>query len=107
MPYSNRLVLFDGTSAKSSTFTSEDFLLADYRYIAISVVTSDAAASRLTLTSSFEDGFNSSLVTRSVVTTITVPGVYTIDPGLRWLRAERSSLDSLGEVVIQAMPMPR
>jgi hypothetical protein len=86
MPYSRRLVLFDGTSGQSSTFTSNDQFLGDFRYIAISVVTSDTAASRLTLTSSFEDGYSSSLVTRSVVTTITVPGVYTIDPGLRWLR---------------------
>jgi hypothetical protein len=102
MPYSKRIVLFDGTSAASATFTSSDAFVGDYRYLAISVQTSDAAASRMTLTSSFEDGFRASLTTRSVVTTITVPGVYTIDPGLRWLRAERSSLDSLGEVAIQA-----
>ena len=101
MLYSKRIVLFDGTSANSADFISDDVYVGDYDHIAISIQTSDAAASRLTLESSFEDGFAASLTTRSVVTTITSPGVYTIEPGLRWLRAKRSSLDSLGEVVLQ------
>lgn len=95
------MVLFEGTSDNSSTFTSSDFLIADYDNLVVSVQTSDAAASRLTLTGTLESGITASLTTRSVLTTITIPGIYTIDPGVRYIRAERSSLDSLGEVTLQ------
>lgn len=96
-----RLVLFDGTSAQSSTFTSNHFLVADLTQMTVSVQTSDAAGSRLTLQSSSEDGLQASLTTWSTITTITTPGIFTVDTGLRWIRGLRSSLDSLGEVVIQ------
>ena len=99
-----RLVLFDGTAATQSTFTSSPFLVADFETLTLSVTTSDAAGSRMTLQASFDDGLRSAIAAASwsVITTVTVPGAYTVDPGLRWIRGLRSSLDSLGEVIIQA-----
>lgn len=101
MPYTRRMVLFEGTSDNSTTFTSSDFLVADYDNLVISVQTSDNAASRMTLEGTLESGITASIITRSVLTTITVPGIYSIDPGVRYMRAVRSSLDSLGEVTLQ------
>ena len=101
MPYTRRMGPFVGTSDNSSTFTSSDFLVADYDNLVISVQTSDAAASRMTLEGTLESGITSSIITRSVLTTITIPGIYSIDPGVRYMRVVRSSLDSLGEVTLQ------
>lgn len=98
-----RFVLFDGTSGQSSTYTSNDFFVGDFNILGLSVETSSASASRYTLQSSFEEGYGASLNTRSVVSTIVAKGVYTIDPGLRWVRCQRGSQDSLSEVVIQAI----
>ncbi len=69
-----RMVLFDGTSGNASTYTSESFLVADFTQLALSVETSDNAASRLTVESTFEDGLTASLTTWSTVTTITLTG---------------------------------
>lgn len=101
-PVSKRYAFFDGTSARSATFTSNPFLVADYRQLSMSIITSDAQSSLHTVQASNEDGLRASITTWSTVTTITAQGIYAIEPGMRWLRVLRSSLDSLGEVFLQA-----
>lgn len=96
---SKRIVLFDGTSATSTTLTSAVHLVDDFERISVSWV--DAPTSRFTIQTSFEDGFRSSIVTWSDVTGITSAGVYTIDTPLRWLRALRSSSASTAEAFLQ------
>lgn len=98
--FTRRIVLFDSLSANSSNFTSVDAFVGDYRSVVASVATSDAAASRMTFEGSNDDGFNTSIVTRSALTTTTVPGVFAFEPGFRWIRAIRSSLDSQGQVFL-------
>lgn len=96
--YQRRVVLFDGASANSSTYTSNPQYIGDYERQTVQV---DALNSRLTLQGSNDDGFQSSIVTWSTVTGITAAGLYTVDPGFSWLRAQRSSADSLNVVTFK------
>jgi hypothetical protein len=100
MKYSHRYVLFAGTSANSSTYTSSPILWADYEQG--SVEWADGGNSELTIQGCNEDGFSASLVTWSNLTGITSAGLYTVDPGPRWIRALRNSADSLSQVFVQA-----
>ena len=99
--YTRRVVLFDSLSANSATFNSADVLVCDFDRVVVSVQTSDAAASLLTLQGSNDDGFDTSITSRSDLTGIASPGMYPIEPGFRWIRAIRSSLDSQGQVFLQ------
>jgi hypothetical protein len=87
-----RLALFDGSSGQSSTFTSSWHLVADYDVMTVS----------LTLEASNDDGLTSAISFTSTLTGITADGIYTVDPGMRFIRALRNSNESLAEVFIQA-----
>jgi len=93
------VTLLDGASANSSVRTSNSFLVADMQEISLSLQTSGATTtSRYSVWGSNEDGFFSTIPENSwsVITAIGGPGVYTCDPGFRWLRVTRSALDSQG-----------
>jgi len=100
--YQRRFSLFDGSSGNSSTFTSSAQFVGDYAFMTVSWATDTTAASRLTLQGTNEDGFRASLNTWSNLTGITqastVAGLYTIDTGFRWIRAQRGSEESLAIV---------
>lgn len=98
MPYSIRFDFFDGSSGQSTDYTSDDYCTADLRQVVLSVHTDDTGASRFTVQGSNDDGFTSAISYRSDLTAITLAGSYTIDPGMRWLRVLRSSLESLSVV---------
>jgi hypothetical protein len=100
MPYSIRHDFFDGASANSSTYTSGAYCVADLRQMAVSLATDTTAASRLTIQASHENGFTAAITTWSDLTAVTLAGVYTIDPGMRWLRCTRSSIESLNVVTL-------
>ena len=100
MNYSHRYELFDGLSNTSSDYTSNAIFWGDYEQG--SVQWADGGNSTLTVEASNEDGFNTSLTTWSALTGITAAGMYTIDPGPRWIRARRNSADSLSQAYIQA-----
>ena len=99
MDYSRRYELFDGLSATSSDFTSNAIFWGDYEQG--SVQWADGGNSILTVQSTNEDGFNTSLTTWSNLTGITAAGIYTIDAGPRWLRTLRNSADSMSQVYIE------
>ena len=96
---SKRIVLFDGTSNTSSTYTSSVHLVDDFEQLSIQLA--DTVNSTVTLQASFEDGLRVSLTTYSDVTGITAAGVYTIDTPIRWIRAQRNSADSLNQIFLQ------
>lgn len=78
------------TSASSGT--SPAFWIGDARLITVSIQTSTASASRFTTQLSNADGFQVSIpdASWSIATTITGgAGIYTIDPGARWLRMQQ------------------
>ena len=102
MPYhvSSNYAIFAGTSAQSSLYTSSAYLVGDFAQMSLSVHTKVAVASNHTVWGTNEHGLTSSLVTWSVVTTLTVPGIYNVEPGMRWMRVTRPSLDSLSQVFL-------
>lgn len=97
-----RLALFDGSSGQSSAYTSSWFLVQDYDVMTVSWTTDSGDASRLTLDASNDDGLTSAVSFTSVLTGISADGIYTIDPGMRWVRARRNSNESQSEVFIAA-----
>jgi len=106
--YTRRIAMFDGSSTQSSTYTSNAVFVGDYDNISVSWHTDTADSSRLTLEGSGDDGFGSAIVYWSVMTGITVAdqatvtgGIYTVDPGVRWMRAARGSEESLSIVNLQ------
>ena len=103
MPYSIRHDFFDGASANSSTYTSGAYCVADLRQMAVSVATSTTSASILTLQASHQDGFTATITTWSDLTALSVAGVYTVDPGMRWMRAQRGSQESRNVVTLSGV----
>ena len=103
MPYTVRHDFFDGSSAGSSTYTSNAYCVADLRQMAVSWNTDAADASNLTVQASHEDGFTAALTVWSTLTTIPLAGVYTIDPGMRWMRTLRGSEESLAVVTLSGL----
>ena len=106
--YTRRVAMFDGSSGQSSTYTSSAVLVGDYDNLSVSWHTDTATGSRLTLEGSNDDGFTAAITNWSVMTGITVAdqatatgGVYTVDPGIRWMRAARNSNESLSIVNLQ------
>ncbi|SRR5258705_9969254 len=97
--YSKNIQLF--WSAISSTYTSSAHLVCDFAQISVSHQTAVAVASRLTLQGSNDDGLQSAIVAWSVLSDIGGPGIYAVTPGMRWIRAQRSALDSTGTVILQ------
>jgi hypothetical protein len=103
MPYSIRHDFFDGASANSSSYTAGAYCVVDLRQMAVSLATSTTSASRLTLQASHEDGFTAAITVWSDLTAITLAGVYTIDPGMRWMRGLRGSQESLAVVTLSGV----
>jgi hypothetical protein len=97
--YQRRVELLTAASATSSTYTSSAHYVGDYAYM--SVEWPDGGNSTLTLQGSNDDGFRASIATWSTLSAIAAAGIYTLDPGVRWVRAQRSSDDSLAAVVLQ------
>lgn len=102
MNYSRRFVLFDGSSGQSSTYTSSSIFVPDFTSLTLSYESVSTHASLVTVSASNSDGLETSTITYSAITTIVSRGVYVVETGMRWLRVERSSLDSTGIVQLQA-----
>jgi len=94
---SRNVVLFDGSSAQSSTFTTASVLVADFDNLTVSWQTDTTAASTYTIQGTNVDGFGAAIAEGdwSDVTAITAQGIFTIDPGVRWLRGLRNSNESV------------
>ena len=87
--YERQIVLLKGLN---SDMTSSAAFTGDYRTMTIQI---DAiAGSMITIQGSNDDGFRSSIATWSNLTAITSAGMFTIDPGVRWIRVQRASADT-------------
>lgn len=89
--------------ANTSAQTGNPWFVGDFRQITVSVTTGAAAASRISIIGSNADGFSSTLSSGSPtvntnnwshLTQLLAPGVFTIDPGFRWLNAIRAPSES-------------
>ena len=94
---SRNVVLFDGSSAQSSTFTTASVLVADFDNLTVSWATDTTAASVYTIQGTNVDGFGAALAEGdwSNITAMASQGIFTIDPGVRWLRGLRNSNESV------------
>ena len=88
MSYTRQQIIL--TSTSSGTGTAH--FVGDARLITVSVVSSNASASRYTISLSNDDGFQSTIAAWSIATTLVNAGIYTIDPGARWIRAEQPDI---------------
>lgn len=75
----------------SSSGTGPACWVGDARLITLSIRSSNASASRYTINGSNDNGFQAAIAegSWSVLTTIVSQGLYTLDPGARWIRAEQ------------------
>src|SRR5687767_8327366 len=75
----------------SSSGTGTPHFVGDAQLLTLSIETSTASASRFTVSLSNANGFNAAIPdgSWSVATTLLNAGIYTIDPGARWIRAEQ------------------
>lgn len=89
--------------AANSNLTGSAWYVGDAATITVSIQSSTGSASRYTILGSNADGFTAALGTPSqtvpaggwsIVTALTAQGVYTIDPGLRWLTSVRTVIDT-------------
>lgn len=90
MSYTAPQVILNSTSSGTGTA----HFVGDARLLSLSVQTSNASASRYTISLSNDNGFQTAIgeATWSVVTTLLNSGIFTIDPGARWMRAEQPAI---------------
>ena len=80
------------TFLSGSTNTSAPVFVGDCRLLSISVMSQVAGASVVTVSLSNTGGFSTdSVFFWSTATLIQAQGIYTVDPGARWIRVERAS----------------
>ena len=75
-----------------SSGTSPSIFVGDCRLLTVSVQTSTGSASNVTISLSNDDGFTAAITNWSVVTVLPNRGVFTVDPGARWMQAERGAI---------------
>jgi hypothetical protein len=90
MAYSKDQVLLG--AASDSSGTSPSIFVGDCRLLSVSRVTSTGSASNLTISLSNDNGFSATITNWSVVTVLPSAGIFTVDPGARWLKAERANI---------------
>lgn len=104
--YTRQVVMHDGTSAQSSTVTSNPVWCGDAGIISVSIQSVAAVASVWSLEGNNNDGFQSALTSAAVggewstITTITAQGIYSVTPGARWIRLIRPAVNSQASVVM-------
>jgi hypothetical protein len=100
--YSRQISLLTGNAANSSDVTSNAVLTADWNIVTLSWQTATGSASTLTAQGTLSDGLRSSIAEAewSTLTTLTTQGIFTVDPGARWIRVLRGSPESASTVFI-------
>jgi 3-oxoacyl-(acyl-carrier-protein) synthase len=88
MGHSNYKVLL----GSGSSGTSPHVFVGDVRLLSVSIQTSTGSASNITISLSNDDGFGAEVGHWSTVTVIPATGIYAVDPGARWIRAERANI---------------
>lgn len=92
---------FTMLSWNSSTATSRSIFVGDARSMSVSLTTT-TAASTYTLQGSNADGFVDAIPAGqwSTVTALTAPGIYAVQTGMRWLRAQQAASTSSATLIL-------
>jgi hypothetical protein len=100
-----RQVVFNGSSANSSTVTWGPLWSGDADLISVSIQSVAAVASTWTLEGNNNDGFLTALsalsapVEWSTVSVIASAGIFSVTPGARWIRVIRPAVNSLSTII--------
>lgn len=95
-------VIRPGGTVEASTYTSGPYLVADLRdYQALSWETVAAVASNLTVQGTLMSGATQTLreADWSTLSVAAAQGLFTIDPGSRYIRVIRPAVNSLSTVI--------
>ena len=106
---SHSVVMLDGSSGFSSTRTSNPLLVADAQVISVSWQTVAAVSSNLVVQGSNEEGQlvgGVPLANWSLVSTVASAGIFSVTPGMRWIRFVRPAADSQGSIVVNHGSLP-
>jgi hypothetical protein len=103
--YTRHISLLTGNAASSSNVTSGAALTADWNIVTLSWQTATASASTLTAQGTLSEGLraDSAAIAEaewSTLTTLTAQGIFTVDPGARWIRVLRGSPESASTVFL-------
>lgn len=100
--YTRSFSLLTGNSANSSLRTSPSALVADWNIVTLSWQTATTSASTLTVQGTLSDGLRTTIAEAewSNLTLLTTAGIFTVDPGARWIRVVRGSPESTSTVFI-------
>ena len=107
LPYPNKTHICLG--AQNSLFTGNPWYVGDAARLTVSISSSDTVVSKWTLIGSLADGLTSTLssanptvntVLWSILTTITKPGMYTLDPNVRWINAIREDASTASKTTV-------
>lgn len=88
MGYAKQQILL----GSDSSGTSPHIFVGDSRLLSVSIQTSTGSASNITISLSNDHGFNGAVGFWSVATVLPNAGIFSVDPGARWLRAERANI---------------
>lgn len=91
MPHSKAQEML-GVATSISSGTSPSIFVGDCRLLSLSVVTSTGSASNVTVSLSNDPGFSAVIGSWSNVTILPNQGIFSIDPGARWIRVERAAI---------------
>lgn len=80
--------------ASSSTLSSAPYFIGNAETLSVSIISSTASASNITLRGSNADGLQAAIpnASWSVLTVLPAAGNYVVERGLRWLLAERADI---------------
>ena len=100
--YTSQTIVLKGGSADSSTITSSAAMVADADQISLSVVSVAAVASNWTVQGTNANGFTAAIAEGewSTVSVIAAQGIFSVTPGMRWIRLQRPAVNSLASVVL-------
>ena len=104
--YTRQQTVLDSTSANSSTRTSNAFLVTDAQAISVSFITQVAGAQTMTIQGSNDDGLSAAGPNMntggvwSTISSVAGAGIFTITPGVRWIRFIRSAVDSQASILM-------
>ena len=78
--------------SRNSDTASSDIFVGDVRLLSLSVQTSTGSASNVTVSLSDSNGFDGQSIVYSTVTVLPNAGIFSIDPGARWMQVQRAGI---------------
>lgn len=95
MPYGYSQVHY--MQVPGSAITSDPVFTGDYKRLAIQIT---GGGGTHIIQGSNNNGFDAAITNWSTLTTLTVVGMYPLEPGMRWLRSDKTGTASIATVIL-------